>query len=38
MSSIGDAAAETPAGAATRMDGGDDISSNFSFVPSELVR
>jgi hypothetical protein len=37
MSSIGDAAAETPAGAATRMAGGGDIDVNFSFVPSELA-
>jgi hypothetical protein len=37
MSWIGDAAAETPAGAATRNNAGDDAGSNFSFVPSELA-
>jgi len=37
MSSIGDTAAETPADAATRTDGGNDIGSNFSFVPGELA-
>ena len=37
MSSIGDLAAETPAGAETRMAGGSGIDVNFSFVPSELA-
>ena len=37
MSSIGDSAAETPAGSETRVAGGSGIDVNFSFVPSELA-